>query len=183
MKIGILHLSDLHIQDDDLTSRLDNLVKSVEYDIKQTSHLYIVLSGDIANFGRKSEFENAKIFISTLTEKLKEKWKTLNIKIVSVPGNHDCCFDNEKKTRKSILNDCKIDVIDEEDYFIDAMAVQSDFWDFTNEITDFKERNKVSYEYKFRPHLDFKVTFHCYTSWLTEKIKNKFPYLTQKIFY
>lgn len=169
MKIGILHLSDLHIQDDDLTSRLDNLVKSVEYDVKQTSHLYIVLSGDIANFGRKTEFENAKIFVSKLTEKLKEKWKMLNIKIISVPGNHDCCFDNEKKTRKSILNDCKTDVIDEEDYFIDAMAVQSDFWDFTNDVTDFKERNKVSYEYKFRPHLDFKVTFHCYnTSWLTE---------------
>lgn len=170
MKIGILHLSDLHIQDDDLTSRIDNLVKSVEYDIKQTSHLYIVLSGDIANFGRKSEFESAKIFISKLTEKLKEKWKMLNIKIISVPGNHDCCFDNEKKTRKSILNDCKTDIIDEEDYFIDAMAVQSDFWDFTNEITDLKERNKVSYKYKFIPHIDFKVTFHCYnTSWLTEK--------------
>lgn len=169
MKIGILHLSDLHIQDDDLTSRIDNLVKSVEYDVKQISHLYIVLSGDIANFGRKSEFENAKIFTTKLTEKLKEKRKMLNIKIVSVPGNHDCCFDNEKKTRKSILNDCKKDVIDEEDYFIDAMAVQSDFWDFTNEMTDCKERNKVSYEYKFRPHLDFKVTFHCYnTSWLTE---------------
>jgi predicted MPP superfamily phosphohydrolase len=169
MKIGILHLSDLHIQDNDLTSRIDNLVKSVEYDIKQVSHLYIVLSGDIANFGRKSEFENAKIFVSNLKEKLKEKWKMLNIKIVSVPGNHDCCFDNEKKTRKSILNDCKTDVIVEEDYFIDAMAVQSEFWDFTNDVTDFKERNKVSYEYKFRPHLDFKVTFHCYnTSWLTE---------------
>ncbi|MCB0752743.1 MAG: metallophosphoesterase [Ignavibacteriae bacterium] len=169
MKIGILHLSDLHIQDNDLTSRIDNLVKSVEYDVKQISHLYLVLSGDIANFGRKAEFENAKIFVSKLTEKLKEKWKMLNIKIVSVPGNHDCCFDNEKKTRKSILNDCKTDVIEEEDYFIDAMAVQSDFWDFTNDITDFKERNKVSYEYKFRPHLDFKVTFHCYnTSWLTE---------------
>lgn len=169
MKIGILHLSDLHIQNNDLTSRIDNLVKSVEYDVKQISHLYLVLSGDIANFGRKTEFENAKIFVSKLTEKLKEKWKMLNIKIVSVPGNHDCCFDNEKKTRKSILNDCKTDIIDEEDYFIDAMAVQSDFWDFTNDITDFKERNKVSYEYKFRPHLDFKVTFHCYnTSWLTE---------------
>jgi len=169
MKIGILHLSDLHIQDNDLISRLDNLVKSIEYDVKQTAHLYIVLSGDIANFGRKSEFENAKIFITKLTEKLKEKWKMLNINLVSVPGNHDCCFDNEKKTRKSILNDCKTDVIDEEDYFIDAMVVQSDFWDFTNEMTDCKERNKVSYEYKFRPHLDFKVTFHCYnTSWLTE---------------
>jgi hypothetical protein len=29
MKIGILHLSDLHIQDNDLTSRIDNLVKSI----------------------------------------------------------------------------------------------------------------------------------------------------------
>ncbi|KGK30294.1 metallophosphoesterase [Cellulophaga sp. E6(2014)] len=169
MKIEILHLSDLHIQDDDLTSRIDNLVKSIEYDVKQTYHLYIVLSGDIANFGRKTEFENAKIFVTKLIEKLKDKWKMLNIKIVSVPGNHDCCFDNEKKTRKSILTDCKTDIIDEEDYFIDAMAVQSDFWDFTNEITDFKERNKVSYKYKFIPHIDFKVTFHCYnTSWLTE---------------
>lgn len=169
MKIGILHLSDLHIQNDNLTNRIDNLVKSVEYDVKQISHLYIVLSGDIANFGRKTEFENAKVFLSQLTEKLKVKWKMLNINIVAVPGNHDCCFDNEKKTRKSILNDCKTDRIDEEDYFIDAMAVQSDFWDFTNNITDFKERNKVSYKYKFRPHIDFKVTFHCYnTSWLTE---------------
>ena len=169
MKIGILHLSDLHIQDDDLTSRIDNLVKSLEYDVKLTSHLYIVLSGDIANFGRKTEFENAKIFVTKLTEKLKEKRKLLNIKIVTVPGNHDCCFDNEKKTRKSILNDCKTDSVYEEDYFIDAMAVQSNFWDFTNEITDLLERNKVSYKYEFRPYLDFKVTFHCYnTSWLTE---------------
>lgn len=170
MKIGILHLSDLHIQEYDLTNRIENLVKSVEYDIKQISHLYLVFSGDIVNFGRKSEFEKAKIFVVGLTDRLKEKWKLLNIKIVAVPGNHDCCFDNEKKTRKSILNDCKTDIIDEEDYFIDAMAVQSDFWDFTNEVTELSDRNLVSYKYEFRPHLDFKVTFHCYnTSWLTEK--------------
>lgn len=100
---------------------------------------------------------------------MKEKGGLINIKIITVPGNHDCCFDNVKKTRKSILNDCKTDKVEEEDYFIDAMAVQSNFWDFTNEITDFKERNKVAYKYEFRPHLDFKVSFHCYnTSWLTE---------------
>lgn len=169
MKIGILHLSDLHIQENTLIDRVENLVKSVEYDVKQISHLYLVLSGDIVNFGRKNEFNNAKIFITKLTDKLKEKWKLVNIKIVTVPGNHDCCFDNEKKTRKSILNDCKVDIVEEEDYFIDAMAVQNNFWDFTNEVTDFKDRDKVSYKYEFRPHLDFKVTFHCYnTSWLTE---------------
>ena len=149
MKIGILHLSDLHIQENTLIDRVENLVKSVEYDVKQISHLYLVLSGDIVNFGRKNEFNNAKIFITKLTDKLKEKWKLVNIKIVTVPGNHDCCFDNEKKTRKSILNDCKVDIVEEEDYFIDAMAVQNNFWDFTNEVTDFKDRDKVSYKYEF----------------------------------
>lgn len=169
MKIGILHLTDLHIQDEIHEERVEKLVKAIEYDIKQLSNLYIVFSGDIANFGRKSEYENAKLFLNELLEKIKPNGRLLQIDIVAVPGNHDCCFDNEKKTRKSIINDCKIDVIEEEDYFIDAMSVQSDFWDFTNDVTDFKEKNKVAYKYNFRPHLDFKVSFHCYnTSWLTE---------------
>ncbi len=170
MKIGILHLSDLHIQDEIHSDRLDKLVKAVEFDVKQLSNLYLVLSGDVTNYGRRSEFENAKQFISELTTKLKPPSKLLTIDIVAVPGNHDCCFDNVKTTRKSIINDCMTDTIDEEDYFIDAMAVQSNFWDFTNEVTDFKKRDQVAYKYEFRPHLDFKVTFHCYnTSWLTEK--------------
>jgi len=170
MKIGILHLSDLHIQDEIYSERINKLVKAIEYDIKQLSTLYLVLSGDITNNGKQSEFENAKILINNLTEKLKANSKLLTIKIIDVPGNHDCCFDNEKKTRKSIIRDCKTDIIDEEDYFIDAMAIQSDFWDFTNEMTDYKGRNQVSYKYMFRPHINFKVTFHCYnTSWLTEK--------------
>ena len=63
MKIGILHLSDLHIQDNTLNKRIDNLVKSVEYDIKEIYHLYIVFSGDIAYYGRKTDFDNAKSFV------------------------------------------------------------------------------------------------------------------------
>ncbi len=170
MKIGILHLSDLHIQDSVQKERIESLVKAINYDIKQISNLYIVLSGDVTNYGRKTEFENAKILVNQLTDLLKANGGLLTIKIITVPGNHDCCFDNEKKTRKSIINDCKTDIVDEEDFFIDAMAVQSNFWDFTNEITEFKDRNQVAYKYEFRPHLDFKVTFHCYnTSWLTEK--------------
>ncbi len=129
-----------------------------------------MFSGDITNYGRKTEFDNAKLLVNQLLDLLKPIGGLLTIKLITVPGNHDCCFDNEKKTRKSIINDCKTDIIDEEDFYIDAMAVQSNFWDFTNEISEFKDRNQVAYKYEFRPHLNFKVTFHCYnTSWLTEK--------------
>ncbi len=170
MKIGILHLSDLHIQDNIQTERIKSLVKAINYNIKQISNLYLVFSGDITNYGRKTEFDNAKLLVNQLLDLLKPIGGLLTIKLITVPGNHDCCFDNEKKTRKSIINDCKTDIIDEEDFYIDAMAVQSNFWDFTNEISEFKDRNQVAYKYEFRPHLNFKVTFHCYnTSWLTEK--------------
>jgi predicted MPP superfamily phosphohydrolase len=169
MKIGILHLSDLHIQNEDHFERIDKIVKALEYDVREASHLYIVISGDITNFGRKNEFDLAKLFLSKLTTQLKEIQKILNVAIVAVPGNHDCCFDNVKATRKSILSDCRTDFVKEDDYFTDAMAIQSDFWTFLNEVTDCKGNNLVAYRYSFRPHLDFKVAFHCYnTSWLTE---------------
>lgn len=169
MKIGILHLTDLHIENDYFPERIDKLTKSIEYDTKQISHIYIVLSGDIANYGRSKEFEKAKEFVSHLKKNLKEKNKLLQIELITVPGNHDCCFDDVKKTRKSILKDCRTDIIEEEDFFIDAMAVQKHFWKFTNETTNLKDSNLASYKFDFRPHIDFKVSFHCYnSSWLTE---------------
>ena len=169
MKIGILHLTDIHIENEIFTDRIESLVKAIEFDIKQISHLYLVLSGDITNFGRKLEFENAKLFVDELQTRLKSKRKILSIDIVTVPGNHDCCFDNVKKTRKSVINDCRTDIVEEEDYFIDAMAIQSNYWEFNKAITNCKDVNQISYKYKFRPHIDFTLSFHCYnTSWLTE---------------
>lgn len=169
MKIGIIHLSDLHIQEDIHCERIDKLAKAIEFDIKQLSNVYLVFTGDITNYGRPKEYDNAKLFIKNITDKLKGNGRLISIKTIVVPGNHDCCFDNEKKTRKSIISDCINDIVEEEDYFIDAMAIQSNYWDFTNEVSEFKEKYKVSYKYEFRPHINFKVSFHCYnTSWLSE---------------
>ena len=169
MKIGILHLSDLHIENDIYLPKLVSLVKAIEFDVKQLQNLYIILSGDVTNYGRIEEFVKAKEFINELTLKLNSRGKILGTKLIIIPGNHDCCFDNVKKTRKSVIADCKKDIIDEPDYFEDAMAVQSNFWNFTNEITDFKQRDQVSFKQDYRPHVNYNLSFHCYnTSWLTE---------------
>ena len=170
MKIGILQLSDLHIENDNYLDKVDLIVRACEYDIKQISTLYIVVTGDITKYGRKEEFEKAKIFLDSLKEKIKPRNCIFSINFILVPGNHDCCFDEVKATRKEIIKSCHVDVITENDYYSDALAVQNNYWDFHKEITNTSPNDKVSFKHMFTPHIDFKITFHCYnSSWMSEK--------------
>ena len=169
MKIGILHLSDLHIENESCLTKIDNIVKACSFDVRQISNLYIVISGDITKFGRKNEFDIAKIFIANLKEKIKPANSIIPINIVLVPGNHDCCFDNVKSTRKEIIKCCHVDTLDENDYYSDALAVQNNYWTFYQEMTSGLPTDKVSFKLEFTPHIDQKITFHCYnTSWMSE---------------
>ena len=169
MKIGILHLSDLHIENESCLTKIDNIVKACSFDVRQISNLYIVISGDITKFGRKNEFDIAKIFIANLKEKIKPANSIIPINIVLVPGNHDCCFDNVKSTRKEIIKCCHVDTLDENDYYSDALAVQNNYWTFYQEMTSGLPTDKVSFKLEFTPLIDQKITFHCYnTSWMSE---------------
>ncbi|MDR2408486.1 MAG: metallophosphoesterase, partial [Bacteroidales bacterium] len=169
MKVGILHLSDLHIESDNYSDKVDAIVNACNYDVKQISQLYIVITGDIAKYGRIDEYAKAKEFISILQKKIKPANSILQIKVILVSGNHDCCFDDVKSTRKTILKDCLKDVIEENDYFNDALAVQDNFWDFYKEINSSIPTDKISYSIEHIPYLNNKIVFHCYnSSWMSE---------------
>jgi len=170
MKIGILHLSDLHISNDNYLNKVELIANACSFDIKHESYIYIVLSGDIAQSGRKEEYAKAKEFIQLLKERIKPKNSLLSINIVLVPGNHDCCFDNVKTTRELIVNSCRTDIITEDDYYSDAMAVQDNYWNFYQEIHGNVPTDRLSYKREFQPHIDSKIVFHCYnSSWMSEK--------------
>lgn len=169
MKVGILQLSDLHIEHNNYLDKVESIVNACSYDVKLLSHLYIVLTGDIAKFGRKDEYEKAKEFLSLLQEKIKPSVSVLQIKFIIVPGNHDCCFDEAKTTRKIIIKNCKEDVIKEDDIFNEAITVQDNFWDFYNNFNE-KPIDKISYTIEHIPFLNNKIIFHCYnSSWMSEK--------------
>ncbi len=170
MKIGILHLSDLHIEKDSYLTQVDAIVSACSYDVKQISNLYITVTGDIAKFGRKCEYEVAKLFFTELKRKIKPEKSLLQIKVILVPGNHDCCFDNVKSTRKTILKDCLKDIINEDDYFTDALAVQDNYWEFHKDITGILPTDKISYNIVEMPLISHKINFICYnSSWMSEK--------------
>lgn len=170
MKISVLHLSDLHIESDNYLDKVDAIASACNYDVKQVPLLYIVVTGDIAKSGRKTEYEVAKSFLTGLKDKIKSEKSLLQVKLILVPGNHDCCYENVKSTRKIIIKDCLQDVIEENDYFDDTLAVQDNFWDFYKEVIGSLPADKISYKIIETPSVDDKINFVCYnSSWMSEK--------------
>src|SRR4051812_16847845 len=87
--ITLLHVSDPQFgkfhrfQTSELFRRLSDDLKVLESEGVHPQAL--VLSGDLAEWGRKPEFQDALEFLAMLTERLGLKRRN----VVIVPGNHD----------------------------------------------------------------------------------------------
>lgn len=91
--ILVVHLSDMHISTKNVTSveRLAVVPNAIGQCIERTSHVLILLTGDIAYSGKDDEYEIATVAIEKLAKDL-SAWNPLSIRIYSCPGNHDCDF-------------------------------------------------------------------------------------------
>jgi formylglycine-generating enzyme required for sulfatase activity/predicted MPP superfamily phosphohydrolase/energy-coupling factor transporter ATP-binding protein EcfA2 len=89
----ILHISDLHIKPKENFDRsvvLDPLIKRVVEDLKPGFKPEIVIvTGDVAYSGKKSEYKLAKALFDDLLKKL----EISNDRLFIIPGNHDVDFD------------------------------------------------------------------------------------------
>jgi predicted MPP superfamily phosphohydrolase len=130
----ILHISDLHIKDDkkekfDRKVVLDPLIAKVKGDLKDGfSPEIIVVTGDIAFKGLRSEYGLAKIFFDDLLLALKLPSERLFI----VPGNHDV---NRKKYRPKDIpvydNMPELNQeLEDEAYRADLLKGMTDYFDF-----------------------------------------------------
>lgn len=97
-QLQILHISDLHVSEDENFDRsvvLDPLIDRVKKDREAGLKPEIVMvSGDIADKGIRREYELAKAFFNDLLAAL----ELSDQKLFVVPGNHDV---NRKRYRKS----------------------------------------------------------------------------------
>lgn len=132
MKLGILHLTDIHFTEKtDLNIKMDSFCKTIINEMQGISKLYIVLSGDIAFSGKKEEYEKTAKFLSITKTMLKNELKSIEIKYIIVPGNHDCNFALDSQIRKNSVSKIDYTTIGEDNSVIDiCLGVQKDFWDF-----------------------------------------------------
>ena len=105
MIISILHLSDIHFKNGHnvLLNRTEKLFDTIKNEVKGKDAFFIITSGDIAFSGSIEEYNIARKFYLELFDRIRA-YTSLQTKFLFVPGNHDCCFDeNIEEIRKIII--------------------------------------------------------------------------------
>ena len=101
----VLHLSDIHIKTakDPILNRSQEIAASVTPSLPGATHVFIVVSGDIAFSGTASEYDLAKHFLEEIRQSI-AKETAHPISFVITPGNHDCDFQRADLSRKFIVD-------------------------------------------------------------------------------
>lgn len=105
MKLGVLHLSDIHFryEGDPARKYASCIAKACYETAHQSDEFIIVVTGDIAFGGQDIEYSYAKELLSTISELLlAETGRKTNVFLA--PGNHDCILKPENEIRNTIID-------------------------------------------------------------------------------
>ncbi|SEB94009.1 metallophosphoesterase [Paenibacillus sp. GP183] len=176
MQIGILQLSDIHLKSDknSFKYKVEKLHAVIQDELLAISHLFIAISGDTAFSGKSEEYALANEYLEEIKSNIK-RVKNLPISVITIPGNHDCYFDEQAQTvRTVILNSIKsnnTDVIDPS--IIEQLCVpQKHYFEFAHKhelenqpvITD-----QLFKSFSFQLE-NYHVIFNCFnSSWISER--------------
>ncbi|MFA6180235.1 MAG: metallophosphoesterase [Candidatus Methylopumilus sp.] len=137
MTAVVLHLSDIHIKNtkDPILQRGGEIAATTYSSLPAASHVFILVSGDIAYSGIASEYELAKAFLLSVKEAIKKE-VTCPISFILVPGNHDCDFSTPVGARRMLVEGLdKQDSPEVDDSIIDICTnIQRNFFDFRSSI-------------------------------------------------
>lgn len=106
MKLVILHLSDIHIsKDTDPVLKMGTQIARASFtSLVNADRLLIVISGDIANSGKREEYSLATAFLRTVESEIKNEFHALELEFIIVPGNHDCDLSGDQRDRNDIID-------------------------------------------------------------------------------
>ena len=105
MAIVLLHLSDIHVNgpSDPILSLASQIAATVHSQEVVIDDVCILVTGDIAFSGLKTQYDLAEKFLKEIQEKIEHEIKK-RPQVITVPGNHDCDFENEDPIRQMIVD-------------------------------------------------------------------------------
>ncbi|MFO0794443.1 MAG: metallophosphoesterase [Candidatus Brocadiaceae bacterium] len=171
--VGIIHLSDIHLSDkiNPLQEKGELLFRALKDDFSNCLFIYIVVSGDIVNTGKESEYKVALTFFTELLGHLKKRYSSTQFRFVFVPGNHDCNFNLDKQVRINTIKNINHESIGNDDSVLKmCLEIQSDFWNFYSLFHNNDTPNNKIYYRIIDTIADKKMCFHCFnTAWMSQK--------------
>ncbi|MED4402069.1 metallophosphoesterase [Metabacillus fastidiosus] len=174
MKLAILQISDIHLKDEDnsVFKKVDKIGSAIKSELYDIEHLIILITGDTAYSGQESEYELGIKLIENIVESIKVHMK-INIKILVIPGNHDCDFSSDNIIRKTLINSVQNNQVPQldADIITEIAKPQNNYLIFEemfedNESLRFKDSLFKQHEFNMGEHV---IRFNCFnTSWISE---------------
>lgn len=138
MKLGVLHISDIHIKNptDKVLSVGSSIAKACYATAHQSDSFAIIVTGDIAFSCKKEEYTLAKVFFEAIKKEIETEIGRA-IDIFLAPGNHDCALKPEDEGRTIIIEQIvkNPSKANSESLVGSCTAVQSEFFKFQDSIS------------------------------------------------
>ena len=140
MKLGIIHLSDIHFRKGSFNPKDDREIAkaisaAVRTELIGTTHVILVVSGDIAYAGDDEEFRYAADWFSDLYTLVADGCDA-TCWIICSPGNHDVDHSKNRSLRRALLNQVRQDsaLSSDRDVIEECTKEQESFFLFRNDL-------------------------------------------------
>lgn len=139
MELLIVHLTDIHIsRDSDLdvllprTASIGGAICNHITDPNNTEVLFCV-TGDLAYSGQDNQYIIVSMILEEICRIIVNRFPSLHIQPIFVPGNHDCDFSSSSATvREVMLSSPTLDITDKSQLEI-CTSIQENFFNFSKE--------------------------------------------------
>lgn len=139
MELLFVHLTDIHVQDDNdldvLLTRTDSLAGAICKHITEPENttVFMCVTGDFAFSGQENQYTVAGMFLEEINSTISGRFPRVSINPIFVPGNHDCDFMSDCATmRETILASPLLNVTDSAQLKM-CTSIQKCFFDFAKE--------------------------------------------------
>lgn len=139
MELVIVHLTDIHIRDDEdfdvLFGRVQSLVGAICNHITEPDNTAVLMcvTGDFAFSGQENQYTSISLLLEEIYSIIKIRFPKVSIHPVFVPGNHDCDFYDESAEVRNVLLDSPTLDITNESQLKACTIIQKNYFTFVSE--------------------------------------------------